>query len=1110
MNCIPIWTLGIFVVLWSAEQCSGQFFQNHQWSSPLPNRNSIFNKEIHRKPGFKKHHESNIDKYLRKARNVRHYYVAAIEVDWDFAPGGNLLGDRATDLSNRYFEVNPDPKNLRLGKVYKKAIFREFTDATYTVMKAREPWQGILGPTIQGEVGDLAIIHFFNNASMLLSMHPHGARYIKMHEGALYEDNTDEPDKVDDRVPPGGHHSYHWFFIPEDGPTPTDADCLTWMYHSHRNADTDIHAGLLGPLIVCRPGTLDHYDRPKNVDRAFIQVFMIFDENDSLYIDENIDRIAPHLTDQQRENIKRDINFRRSNMMFSVNGLGFGNLRGLDMCLGDKVGWHIVGMGNEVDVHSISYEGQVFTVNGMTTDIISVFPAKFVTSLMIASREGTYPFRCEVGLHGKAGMESFFSITKCPHSRNVQAALTGKIREFFIAAEEVEWDYAPSGLNKFTGVPLVEDPNSAIFFERNDTRIGGTYRKVVYREYKDASFQLKKIRGQDEAHLAMLGPTLRGEVGDLLKVTFLNKATKPYNLHTHGAYYEPDTIPIQPGNTKTYHWAIAEQYGPTPTDPECLTWRYYSSVDVEKDMWDGVSGTLLTCRPGTLNRKGKQKYVDREFALLFSVMDESQSHYLVENILAYTYRPDLVNTTDPMFIESNQMHSINGRVWGNLEGLNVCLGDKVSWHMATFGKAIDIHTPYFHGNTFQVNGKFRDTLEVAPSTHYTVVMHADNPGSWALDCRVNNHFAGGMRAIYHVQDCGGHSGYPPKSLGIYGPKKVREYFIAAIEVEWNYAPINRHIVDGSNLLENEESRVFVANGPDRIGRVYKKAVYREFTDATFSQMKPRGRADQHLDILGPFIRAEVGELIRVVFRNMASRPYNIHPHGVLLEKYEGYEDAVEEDEGPVGPGETHVYEWPVPERAGPGRNGFNCSSWAYYSTVDVVRDTNSGLIGPLITCKPGTLTSKGIRRDMDHEFAVLFTIFDENRSWYIKENTYKYAQRPETVNPLDPGFILSNRMHAVNGRLYGGLEGLVAQRNTLAAWYLIGMGTEVDMHTAHFHGQTFLRRTDSTRRSDVVYLFPGIFETVEMIMDNPGTWFLHCHVDDHMRAGMAATYTVER
>lgn len=76
--------------------------------------------------------------------------------------------------------------------------------------------------------------------------------------------------------------------------------------------------------------------------------------------------------------------------------------------------------------------------------------------------------------------------------------------------------------------------------------------------------------------------------------------------------------------------------------------------------------------------------------------------------------------------------AINGRVWGNLEGLNVCLGDKISWHMATFGKAIDLHTPYFHGNTFQISGKFRDTINVAPSTHYTVVMHADNPGTISM------------------------------------------------------------------------------------------------------------------------------------------------------------------------------------------------------------------------------------------------------------------------------------------------------------------------------------------------------------------------------------------
>jgi hephaestin len=34
-------------------------------------------------------------------------------------------------------------------------------------------------------------------------------------------------------------------------------------------------------------------------------------------------------------------------------------------------------------------------------------------------------------------------------------------------------------------------------------------------------------------------------------------------------------------------------------------------------------------------------------------------------------------------------------------------------------------------------------------------------------------------------------------------------------------------------------------------------------------------------------------------------------------------------------------------------------------------------------------------------------------------------------------------------------------------------------------------------------------ETVDMIPDNPGIWLFHCHVSDHMAAGMFTRYTVE-
>lgn len=74
---------------------------------------------------------------------------------------------------------------------------------------------------------------------------------------------------------------------------------------------------------------------------------------------------------------------------------------------------------------------------------------------------------------------------------------------------------------------------------------------------------------------------------------------------------------------------------------------------------------------------------------------------------------------------------------------------------------------------------------------------------------------------------------------------------------------------------------YVLNGSGRIGSVYKKAVYREFTDGTFTVQKPH---PEHLGILGPVLRAEVGDVLLVHFKNLASRPYTVHPHGVFYNK----------------------------------------------------------------------------------------------------------------------------------------------------------------------------------------------------------------------------------
>src|SRR5262245_39163439 len=66
--------------------------------------------------------------------------------------------------------------------------------------------------------------------------------------------------------------------------------------------------------------------------------------------------------------------------------------------------------------------------------------------------------------------------------------------------------------------------------------------------------------------------------------------------------------------------------------------------------------------------------------------------------------------------------------------------------------------------------------------------------------------------------------------------------------------------------------------------IYRKAIFNEYNDATFKRLKPRSDAWRHLGILGPLIRAEVGDTISVVFKNKASHPFSLHPHGVLYVK----------------------------------------------------------------------------------------------------------------------------------------------------------------------------------------------------------------------------------
>jgi manganese oxidase len=354
--------------------------------------------------------------------------------------------------------------------------------------------------------------------------------------------------------------------------------------------------------------------------------------------------------------------------------------------------------------------------------------------------------------------------------------------------------------------------------------------------------------------------------------------------------------------------------------------------------------------------------------------------------------------------------------------------------------------------------------------------------------------------------------------------KVRNYYVAADEVEWDYAPGGVNKMMGMKF--DGYSKVFTERGPHRIGTVYRKALYREYTSATFTDLKPRAPEWEHAGILGPILRAEVGDTICVVFKNNATRAYSMHPHGVFYDKDSegaGYDDGTsgaDKEDDAVPPGKTHVYTWKVPERAGPGPNDPSSIVWLYHSHVQELKDVETGLIGAILVTRHGMADTAGKPKDVDHEFIGLFMLFDENVSWYLDHNIQTFASDPKGVNkvefaPVDnegnfsgvgSGFTVANAKFAINGYIYGTGPMMTMKKGDRVRWYLVALGEQFSVHTPHWHGNVVLQ---DGKRTDVVALMQAQMVTVDMVPDDPGIWMFHCHIDDHMDSGMAAFYQVK-
>ncbi|XP_065259701.1 coagulation factor V-like [Emys orbicularis] len=657
------------------------------------------------------------------AAQVREHYIAAETTSWSYRP-------QSKEQSRL---DNSEP-------VFKKIAYREY-EADFQKAKPRDTFSGLLGPTLRAEVGDTLVVHFKNMANKPLSIHPQGIAYNKRSEGSLYADRTSSFEKLDDAVPPGLVYKYTWEITAEIGPKEADPPCLTYIYYSHENVVMDFNSGLIGALLLCKKGSLKEDGTQKLFDREYVLMFAVFNESKSWK--------------------------KSTSLLYTINGYANGTLPDLGACTYDNISWHLIGMSSKPEIFSIHFNGQVLEQNRHKVSTVNLVGGASTTANMTVSQKGRWLISSLVQKHLQAGMHGYLNIKECAKKDVFNKKFSfkeGRIKdwEYFIAAEEITWDYAPE-------IPeTIDRQYKAQYLDNFSNLIGKKYKKAVFRQYADANFN-KRLETPRPKEMGILGPIIRAQVRDIIKIVFKNMASRPYSIYLHGVTLSKDaegaTDPldstdnstlskaVQPGETYTYKWRVMDTDQPTAQDAQCLTRLYHSAVDVTRDIASGLIGPLLICKSEALDKRGVQKKADVEQQAVFAVFDENKSWYLEDNIKQYCSNPSSVKRDDPKFYRSNVMHTINGYMSDSTEILEFPHDRIVQWHISSIGTQDEVVSIHLSGHTFLAQGKYEDVLNLFPMSGESVTVEMNNVGTWLFASWGSPEMSHGMRLRFRDAKC---------------------------------------------------------------------------------------------------------------------------------------------------------------------------------------------------------------------------------------------------------------------------------------------------------------------------------------------------------------------
>ncbi len=205
-------------------------------------------------------------------------------------------------------------------------------------------------------------------------------------------------------------------------------------------------------------------------------------------------------------------------------------------------------------------------------------------------------------------------------------------------------------------------------------------------------------------------PTIRVDVGDKVRIVLRNDLPQSTVMHLHGLPNLPNAMdgvpditqpPIKPGETFTYEF-VAD--GPA-------IGMYHSHHHAQTQVPNGMFGAL---------------YVGQ-----VPVPDGVEVSQRI---------PMIVNDAGTIGL------TLNGKSFPATAPITAKLGEWVQ--IDYFNEGLQVHPMHLHGVEQLVIAKdgmsvpapyLADTVLVSPGERYSVLVHADNPGTWAFHCHILSH-----------------------------------------------------------------------------------------------------------------------------------------------------------------------------------------------------------------------------------------------------------------------------------------------------------------------------------------------------------------------------------